>query len=130
MSFELHPRLAADTVLVGDWRLSRVLLMNDARFPWLILVPRRPDLVEIVDLAAPDRAQLMEELARASEAVRRLPNVAKLNIGAWAIWCRSFMSMWWGAMPAIQHQGGRDRSGVLVHRNPTNRWRVTRFWRR
>jgi diadenosine tetraphosphate (Ap4A) HIT family hydrolase len=80
--FELHPRLAADTAFVADWPLNRVLLMNDARFPWLILVPRRPGLVEITDMAAPDRAQLMEEMARAGEAVRRLPKVAKLNFGA------------------------------------------------
>ncbi len=40
--FTLDPRLAADTVEVGDLSLCRVLLMDDARFPWLILVPRRP----------------------------------------------------------------------------------------
>ena len=54
MSFALDPRLAADTLAVGDLALSRVLLMNDARFAWLILVPRRAALAEIVDL---DRAR-------------------------------------------------------------------------
>lgn len=82
MRFELHPRLAADTAFVADWPLSRVLLMNDTRFPWIILVPRRPAVVEITDLTAADHVPLMEELARAGEAVRRLPNVAKLNIDA------------------------------------------------
>ena len=80
--FALHSRLAADTVFVADWPLSRVLLMEAARYPWLVLVPRLADQNEFTDLAAPDRVRLMEEVARAAEAVRGLPNVAKLNIGA------------------------------------------------
>src|SRR6185503_15281655 len=50
MSFQLDPRLEADTAFVSDWPLCRVLLMNDARYPWLVLAPRRLDLVEIGDL--------------------------------------------------------------------------------
>ena len=50
MTFALDPRLAADTLEVGELALCRVLLMNDSRFPWLILVPRRDDLSEIHDL--------------------------------------------------------------------------------
>jgi diadenosine tetraphosphate (Ap4A) HIT family hydrolase len=80
--FVLHPRLAADTVFVADWPLSRVLLMEDARYPWLVLVPRQPRLAEITDLTAPDRALLMEEVARAGLGLRGLAQVAKLNIGA------------------------------------------------
>jgi diadenosine tetraphosphate (Ap4A) HIT family hydrolase len=82
MSFALDPRLAADTLPVGDLELSRVLLMNDARYPWLILVPRRAGLAEIVDLDAVDRAILIEEVAAASAFVRALPHVDKLNVGA------------------------------------------------
>ena len=82
MSFTLHPRLAADTLFAADWPLCRVLLMNDARYPWLVLAPRRTGLVEIADLLPPDRALLMEEMTRAGEAVRRLLPGAKLNIGA------------------------------------------------
>src|SRR5215469_1720110 len=82
MTFTLDPRLAADTAFVSDWPLSRVLLMNDARYPWLVLVPRRAGAVEIVDLSASDRALLIEEIARASEILRRLPGVSKLNVGA------------------------------------------------
>lgn len=82
MTFELHPRLAADTLFVADWPLCRVLLMNDARYPWLVLVPRRAGLVEVIDLAPQDRAVLMEEIARASRAVRAAMPDAKLNIGA------------------------------------------------
>jgi diadenosine tetraphosphate (Ap4A) HIT family hydrolase len=82
MTFRLHPRLEADTAFVADWPLCRVLLMNDARYPWLILVPRRASAVEITDLATDDRALLMTEMARAGLVVRGVPGVAKLNIGA------------------------------------------------
>jgi diadenosine tetraphosphate (Ap4A) HIT family hydrolase len=82
MSFALDPRLAADTLPIGDLKLSRALLMNDARYPWLILVPRRANLSEIVDLAAQDRAALIEEIAAASAFLRALPGVDKLNVGA------------------------------------------------
>ena len=50
MSFALDPRLAADTIAIGDLALSRVLLMNDARYLWLVLVPRRENLSELIDL--------------------------------------------------------------------------------
>ncbi|MGD0641657.1 MAG: HIT domain-containing protein [Roseiarcus sp.] len=82
MSFALDPRLAADTSKVGDLALSRVLLMNDARYPWLILVPRRENLREIVDLDAAQRATLIEEIAAASRFVQSLPGVEKINVGA------------------------------------------------
>ena len=82
MSFALDPRLAAGTLPIGDLKLSRALLMNDARYPWLILVPRRANLSEIVDLAAQDRAALIEEIAAASAFLRALPGVDKLNVGA------------------------------------------------
>ena len=81
MSFALDPRLAADTLPIGDLALSRALLMNHARYPWLILVPRRADLTEIVDLDAADRAALIEEIAAAAEFVRRLRGVDKRNVG-------------------------------------------------
>jgi diadenosine tetraphosphate (Ap4A) HIT family hydrolase len=82
VTFALDPRLAADTIEVGDLSLSRVLLRNDARFSWLILVPRRAGLIEIVDLETSERATLIEEIALAGEALRALPDVAKINIGA------------------------------------------------
>ena len=82
MSFALDPRLAADALPIGDLTLSRALLMNAARYPWLILVPRREDLSEIVELAAQDRAVLMDEIAAASAFLRALPRVDKLNVGA------------------------------------------------
>jgi diadenosine tetraphosphate (Ap4A) HIT family hydrolase len=81
MSFALDPRLAADTLPIGDLELSRALLMNDARYPWLILVPRREGLGEIVDLDPADRTALIEEIAAASGFLRGLPRVDKLNVG-------------------------------------------------
>lgn len=80
--FELHPRLAADTLPVADWALSRVLLMNDARFPWLILVPRRAELAELHDLSHAEGLVLMEELKRASMGLKSVTGAAKINIGA------------------------------------------------
>jgi diadenosine tetraphosphate (Ap4A) HIT family hydrolase len=82
MSFALDPRLAADTLAIGDMNLSRLLLMNDERYPWLILVPRREGLRELVDLDAPARAMLIEEIASVSAFVRALPGVDKLNVAA------------------------------------------------
>ncbi|HXC57292.1 MAG TPA: HIT family protein [Rhizomicrobium sp.] len=80
--FLLHPRLAADTALVADWELSRILLMNDARYRWLVLVPRCADAVELFDLAASDRAALGEEISRAARTLKALTGAAKINIGA------------------------------------------------
>jgi diadenosine tetraphosphate (Ap4A) HIT family hydrolase len=82
VTFTLDPRLAADTHQICDLALCRALLMNDARNPWLILVPRRADLTEIIDLDRADRGALIEEIACGSEAVRALPGVDKINIGA------------------------------------------------
>ncbi|MGD0142764.1 MAG: HIT family protein [Rhizomicrobium sp.] len=80
--FVLHPRLEADTAFVADWLLSRVLAMNDARYPWLVLVPRSAGLSEIHDLSAADRAVLIEEIGRASARLKSLTGAAKINVGA------------------------------------------------
>jgi diadenosine tetraphosphate (Ap4A) HIT family hydrolase len=80
--FELHSRLAADTVFIADWKLCRVLLMNDARYPWLILVPRRNGVTEIFELNPEDRETLMAEIALASERLKHFTHAAKINVGA------------------------------------------------
>src|ERR1041385_6745795 len=80
--FKLHPQLAADTVFVADWALSRVLLMDDVRFPWLVLVPRRADMTEIYDLAHAERMVLVEEIARAAKGLKALCETKKINVGA------------------------------------------------
>jgi diadenosine tetraphosphate (Ap4A) HIT family hydrolase len=80
--FELHPRLAADTVRVGDLPLCRVLLMNDCRYPWLILVPRRCGIRELYELAQDDRQQLMTESCAAGLVLQRGCAADKLNVAA------------------------------------------------
>lgn len=78
----LHPRLAADTVFVVDWPISRVLLMDDARYPWIILVPRRDDVTELFELGAQDRATLTEEISLAAQVLKTVSGAQKINIGA------------------------------------------------
>jgi diadenosine tetraphosphate (Ap4A) HIT family hydrolase len=81
-TFHLHPKLSADTTEIADWGLSRVLLMNDARYLWIILVPRRASLSEIHDLKHSERMVLIEEINRASAGLKAATNAAKINIGA------------------------------------------------
>ncbi len=80
--FELHPRLAADTHALGDLPLCRVLLMDDARFPWLIRVPRVPGLVELTELDDADAARLMAGARAAARALQAHCAPHKLNLGA------------------------------------------------
>ena len=82
MSFTLDRRLAGDTIPVGDLELTRVLLMDDARWPWLILTPRRENIVEIFDLDAADRASLTEETAATARIIAGVPATEKVNVGA------------------------------------------------
>ena len=67
---------------IGDLALCRVLLSRDANYPWLLLVPRRPGAVEIIDLDDADRAQLTGEIATASRALKALTACDKLNVAA------------------------------------------------
>lgn len=80
--FELDSRLAADTVPLASLPLCDVLLMDDARYPWLILVPRLPGLVEITDLDAAGQTLLWQEVNIASAALRSVAPWDKLNLGA------------------------------------------------
>jgi diadenosine tetraphosphate (Ap4A) HIT family hydrolase len=80
--FKLHPQLAQDTVSVATSGLCQVLLMNDARFPWLILVPQRSGLRELHDLPAGERTQLMEEITVTSQALESCHAPDKINVGA------------------------------------------------
>ncbi|TPG51022.1 HIT domain-containing protein [Rhodanobacter glycinis] len=83
--FVLDPRLTEDTCPVTSLPLCDVLLMNDARYPWLILVPRQADLVEIADLGDGDQIALWSEVNRAAAALRLVAPCEKLNIGALGI---------------------------------------------
>lgn len=82
LEFELHPTLQADTWELGDFPLCRLLLMNDANYPWFILVPRRAGVTEIYHLSASERTQLMEESAALSETLADLFMARKMNVAA------------------------------------------------
>jgi diadenosine tetraphosphate (Ap4A) HIT family hydrolase len=81
-NWQIDPRLAADTVPVGDLALTRVLLANDANFPWLILVPRIPGVTEIIDLDSDQQVQLLGEIDAAARALKSAAACDKLNIAA------------------------------------------------
>ncbi len=81
-AWTLDPQLERDTVAVGDLPLARVVLMNDADFPWLIAVPRHAGAVEIFDLDDGERGQLMSELALLAKLLKDLTGCDKINIAA------------------------------------------------
>jgi diadenosine tetraphosphate (Ap4A) HIT family hydrolase len=78
--FSLHPRLREDTLELGRFRLSRVLLMNDSRYPWCILVPERPDVSEIYQLDEPDQVTLALESATLAERMAQTFQADKMNV--------------------------------------------------
>jgi diadenosine tetraphosphate (Ap4A) HIT family hydrolase len=80
--FALDPRIEEDSLTVAELPLSTVRLMRDANYPWLVLVPRRTGITEIIDLDAAERVQLMTEIALASQALRQAVAVDKLNVAA------------------------------------------------
>ena len=85
--FRPDPAFEAGSVAAAEWPLCHVRLQDDARFPWLILIPRIAGATEIVDLAPADRARLMDEMVRAGAVVRELGRaldrpVDKLNLAA------------------------------------------------
>ena len=82
MGFSVAPAFEAGSIAAAEWPLCHVRLQDDARFPWLILIPRLDGLVELEDLDVRQRAALMEETVRAGALVRRLGAVEKLNVGA------------------------------------------------
>ena len=81
-AWHLHPQLAADTVPVIELALCEVRLMDDANHPWLVLVPRVADAVEIIDLEPAQRVQLTDEVDAACRALRALFKPDKLNLAA------------------------------------------------
>lgn len=80
--FELHPRLAQDGLPLGRFPLCRLLLMNESRYPWFILVPERPTVSEIYQLPEADRIQLLRESCALSEVLAELFQADKLNVAA------------------------------------------------
>jgi diadenosine tetraphosphate (Ap4A) HIT family hydrolase len=82
MRFTLDDRLARDTLVIGEMALCRVLLMNDARWPWLILVPRREGLTELINLELTDQTQLMDEAGCVARFLKAHAQADKINVGA------------------------------------------------
>ncbi len=80
--FTLHPQLAKDCIVLGELDLCQVLLMDDARYPWFILVPKRANITEMYQLSAEDQQQLMVESSLLGEKVMALFGGDKLNIAA------------------------------------------------
>lgn len=79
--FSLHPRLAADTVAVAALPLSELRLMDDARYPWLILVPRRARVCGLLDLGDSDQAQLLAEIRLCAQLLQDQHAPDRINIG-------------------------------------------------
>ncbi|MGP9814459.1 HIT domain-containing protein [Rhodopseudomonas sp. NSM] len=115
--WSLSPQLEKDTINIGDLPLSRVLVIKDANYPWLLLVPRRAGAVEIIDLDEVEQAQLTTEISRVGRALKEITKCDKLNIAALGnvvpqlhvhvIARRSNDAAWprpvWGVVPALPH---------------------------
>lgn len=80
--FELHPRLAQDAIVIGEFPLSILLLSRDANYPWCILVPKREDIFEIHHLEQDDQIQLVQESCLLAEVMTSLFDADKMNVAA------------------------------------------------
>lgn len=78
--FKLDERLFKDTVVLGDFTLCRVLLMNDNRYPWLILVPRRAGISELFELEMAEQQQLWQETSYVGQVLKDVFQADKINI--------------------------------------------------
>ena len=78
--FKLDERLFKDTVVLGDFTLCRALLMNDSRYPWLILVPRRADISELFELNMAEQQQLWQETSYVGQVLKDVFQADKINI--------------------------------------------------
>jgi diadenosine tetraphosphate (Ap4A) HIT family hydrolase len=129
-AWSLDPRLARDACRVGDLALSLVLAVNDATFPWVLLVPRRAGASEIIDLDAAAQAQLAIEIAQTSRALKAVTACDKLNVAAignvvpqlhvHVVARRRNDAAWpkpvWGAMPAKPYCSGELESFIAALR--------------
>jgi len=129
-AWSLHERLKEDTIDIGDLPLSRVLVIKDANYPWLLLVPRRAGIVEIIDLDEVEQAQLMTEISRVCRALKEITKCDKLNVAALGnvvpqlhvhvIARRSHDAAWprpvWGAVPPLAHDAEEVQSFISAIR--------------
>ena len=81
-TFELCPELKRDCIELGDWPLCKVLLLNDSQYPWFVLVPRKPNLKEIIDLSDADQIVYLKESAKLSKLIMQVFSPDKLNVAA------------------------------------------------
>ena len=107
-------------------RSARVLVIKDANYPWLLLVPRRPDIVEIIDLDEVEQAQLMGEITRVARALKEITECDKLNIAALGnvvpqlhvhvIARRTSDAAWpqpvWGVMPPLDRMTPKSKNFI------------------
>lgn len=126
--FELHPRLAADTAEVGDLDLCRILLMDDSRYPWLILVPRRAGIREVYELSAHEQRQLWQEVTQVGQILMKTLDGHKLNIAALGNMVRQLHvhvivrqtddPAWpapvWGHSAAVPHSPGQLKNRLAI----------------
>ncbi|PDT67357.1 HIT domain-containing protein [Bradyrhizobium ottawaense] len=129
-AWSLHSRLKEDTIDIGDLPLSKVLVIKDAHYPWLLLVPRRADAVEIIDLDEVQQAQLMTEISRVSRALKEITRCDKLNVAALGnlvpqlhvhiIARRTSDAAWprpvWGVMPPLAHDAAEVQNFISALR--------------
>src|ERR1700741_3206528 len=115
--WSLHPQLAKDTINIGDPPVSRALGIKHANYAWLLLVPRRIGVSEMIDLDEVEQAQLWTEIARAGRALKTVTECDKLNIAALGnvvpqlhvhvIARRQSDAAWprpvWGVVPPLAH---------------------------
>jgi diadenosine tetraphosphate (Ap4A) HIT family hydrolase len=80
-NFALDEQLARDTLSITDWPLCKVLLRNDANYPWIILVPCRSNITEIYQMSKEEQFQLIEEVSNASKILKAFSKADKINIG-------------------------------------------------
>ncbi len=127
-AFELHPQLAADSFPMVQWPLCEVRLINDANFPWLVLVPARSGLKDFDDLSPAEMVTAGEEIREASKVLRNLYQPDKLNVAALgnqvpqlhihviarfhgdAAWPKPI----WGVVPAKPYSGEDDDRVVAL----------------
>jgi diadenosine tetraphosphate (Ap4A) HIT family hydrolase len=125
-AWSLHTQLQKDTIDIGDLPLCRALVIKDANYPWLLLVPRRADAVEIIDLDEAEQGQLMTEITRVARAVKGITKCDKLNIAALGnlvpqlhvhiVARRTSDAAWprpvWGAVPPLAHDAAEVQSFI------------------
>jgi len=80
--FELHAQLAKDCTVIGNLLLSKLLLMNDANYPWFVLVPMRAAKREWYELDAAEQQQLLQEANALAKFLQEKTGAKKINIGA------------------------------------------------